>query len=158
MKNNLLIFFNHKKNVSLALPVNNLRLTFVFLKLTSFFYQTQSLEFFAYQQRKLAQLTTCSVLYLTHLSRNLNLFSLWTPNHFYSSCEDLFFNFWWMEREVFELTGVLFFFKTDTRNLLLEFGNFYKPLLKQFPVYGFVDFFYSPLINNLRQFPISIQL
>ena len=74
------------------------------------------------------------------------------------SIERLFYNAEWLEREVMELLGIAFFCKYDTRNLLLEFTNIFKPLLKSYPSIGFFELFFDMLRQIFKHFRISIQL
>lgn len=74
------------------------------------------------------------------------------------SAETLFYNFWWLEREVSELSNVSFLNKSDVRNLLLEYSNVTKPQLREFPSIGlfelYFDFIYQTMVQvfNSTQF------
>lgn len=46
--------------------------------------------------------------------------------------------------------GLLFFFKTDSRKLLLDYSKIEHPLLKDFPSEGLQDVFYDLLDNQVR--------
>lgn len=152
LKNNLVVFFKKNRTPYLFTPPESLRFLLLHLKNSSVLNPIQSLDFFSYQDSLSTTHLLCYVFFLPNLGTSLTLLTTagrsktWIP-----SIEDLFFNFWWLEREVSELSGVFFFSKGDSRNLLLEFGNFSKPLLKQFPVFGLVEFFFSSLTNSLVQ-------
>lgn len=45
--------------------------------------------------------------------------------------------------------GLLFFFKTDSRKLLLDYSKIEHPLLKDFPSEGLQDVFYDLLDNQV---------
>lgn len=55
----------------------------------------------------------------------------------------------WAERELSEMYGVLFYNKTDTRKLLLDYSKTENPMLKDFPSEGFSDVYYSLLENQV---------
>jgi len=48
-----------------------------------------------------------------------------------------------LERETGEMFKILYLLKTDTRRLLLDYSKQENPLLKDYPVEGFSDVFYS---------------
>jgi len=48
-----------------------------------------------------------------------------------------------VEREISEMFGICFSGKKDNRRLLLDFSFIGNPLLKSYPVTGFVEVFYS---------------
>lgn len=75
-----------------------------------------------------------------------------------TSVASLFSNYWWLERESSELLGVNFEFKFDSRNLLLEYTNVLKPLLKFFPSIGFFEFFFNCLLSRLVSYYPSVQV
>ncbi len=49
----------------------------------------------------------------------------------------------WLERETGEMFRISYSKKTDTRRLLLDYSKTENPLLKDYPVEGFNDAFYS---------------
>lgn len=64
----------------------------------------------------------------------------------------------WLEREMSEMVGVFFSFKNDTRNLLLEYTNVFKPLLKNFPSFGYFELFFDTLKQHMIHKNTSLQL
>jgi NADH:ubiquinone oxidoreductase subunit C len=62
------------------------------------------------------------------------------------SIENAFLNSNWPERELIEFFGVEFFFKKDTRNLLLDYTFVGNPLLKTFPTEGYEELYFN--FNN----------
>lgn len=60
-----------------------------------------------------------------------------------SSIEKKFKNANWLEREVSEMYGLNFFFKKDTRTLLLDYSKNDHPLLKEFPSEGYSELYYD---------------
>ena len=73
------------------------------------------------------------------------------------SLDNLFFNCWWLEREVSEMLGYRFYYKKDSRNLLLEYTNVFKPMLKFFPVIGFFELFFSMIAQTIIHKAPTIQ-
>jgi NADH-quinone oxidoreductase subunit C len=59
------------------------------------------------------------------------------------SLHNLFLNSCWVERELFELSGINYFNMLDSRRLVTDYGFTGNPLVKKFPVIGFVETFYS---------------
>jgi NADH-quinone oxidoreductase subunit C len=49
----------------------------------------------------------------------------------------------WLEREAFDLFGVLFIYNKDLRRILTDYGFRGYPLRKDFPLSGFIDLFYD---------------
>ena len=59
-----------------------------------------------------------------------------------TSSELVYSGMWWLERELSELLGFFFENKSDSRNLLLEYSNSFRPLSRAFPVAGLFEIFY----------------
>ncbi len=66
------------------------------------------------------------------------------------SVDRYFLNANWLERESSEMYGVFFFFKRDTRKLLLDYSKVENPLLKDFPSEGFYNVFYNFFFNQVN--------
>ena len=64
----------------------------------------------------------------------------------------------WLEREMNEMVGAAFLFKKDNRNLLLEYTNVFKPLLRKFPSFGYYELFFDTLKQHLVHKNTSLQL
>lgn len=60
-----------------------------------------------------------------------------------SSIEKLFKNANWLEREASEMYGLNFFFKKDTRTLLLDYSKNEHPMLKEYPSEGYGELYYD---------------
>lgn len=73
------------------------------------------------------------------------------------SLENLFFNANWTERETAETTGIFFSNKVDSRNLLLEYTNIFKPLLKLYPTVGFFEIFFDIIRQHILHRDVSLQ-
>jgi NADH-quinone oxidoreductase subunit C len=55
-----------------------------------------------------------------------------------------------LEREVHEFFGIFFYLNKDLRHLLLDYGFKGFPLLKDFPLSGFVDVIYNDNIKKIN--------
>ena len=47
------------------------------------------------------------------------------------------------------MVGFYFKYKNDSRNLLLEYTNIFKPLLRFFPVCGFFELFFNSITQTI---------
>ena len=71
------------------------------------------------------------------------------------SLESIFLNANWLERELIEFFGATFYFKKDTRNLLLDYTFVGNPLLKSFPTEGYEELYFN--FNNYSLSYISAE-
>jgi len=62
-------------------------------------------------------------------------------NENFLSCTSLYSSGNWAEREIYEFFGLLFVLNKDLRHLLLDYGFIGFPLLKDFPLSGYVEVF-----------------
>ena len=65
------------------------------------------------------------------------------------SVSKLFKSVSWLEREIWDLFGVKFIFHIDLRRILTDYGFLGHPLLKQFPLIGFIELRYDDSIFNI---------
>lgn len=130
-------------SLNIYITTESLKYFFLQFRLSSFFYNNQSIELLTYQY----QYTNVTILVYIYFNclflRYFKIFTLLSTNSVLYSIDMLFFNFWWLEREVSEMHGVVFFQKMDTRNLLLEYFSILTPLKKHFPVYGLYELYYN---------------
>jgi NADH:ubiquinone oxidoreductase subunit C len=56
----------------------------------------------------------------------------------------------WLEREAWDMFGIIFYGHTDLRRILTDYGFSGHPLRKDFPLTGFEEISYIDYIQNLR--------
>jgi len=65
------------------------------------------------------------------------------------SLNNLFKSVAWLEREIWDLFGIKFMYHNDLRRILTDYGFLGHPLLKQFPLIGFIELRYDDSIFNI---------
>lgn len=85
------------------------------------------------------------IYYFYTLKTKIMLFTTFNNNNLskVSSVDKIYKSASWLERETGEMFRVSYEQKTDTRRLLLDYSKSENPLLKDYPVEGFNDAFYS---------------
>lgn len=106
---------------------------------TFFFKKNRLLPFYSYYflntKTRLTLISTCS-----NSSKTIQ------------SIDTIFKNAGWLERETSEMYGIYFLWKTDVRKLLLDYSKNDAPLLKDFPVSGYQDYFYNILEDTVSYY------
>ena len=76
------------------------------------------------------------------------------------SVVSLFRSVQWSEREVFDFFGVFFYFNSDLRRILTDYGFKGFPLRKDFPLSGFIDIYYDDTFKKIcyRNLSLSQEL
>jgi len=105
--------------------------SFNFLKRVDFSLKNRILLFYVY--------------YFYTLKTKLLLFTTYNNNSLSKipSIDKLYKSASWLERETGEMFKISYEQKNDTRRLLLDYSKTENPLLKDYPVEGFNDAFYS---------------
>lgn len=85
------------------------------------------------------------IYYFYTLKLKIILFTTYNNNKLYkiTSIDKLYKSASWLERETGEMFRISYSNKIDTRRLLLDYSKQENPLLKDYPVEGFNDAFYS---------------
>lgn len=142
---------------------------FMHIRLASWFYTSQLVDLFAYEtpgvisnEKRVFGVNTIKVYNFSSMlqqSRFLFFIKI-TPKtnlNKTTSISDLFLNAWWLEREMSEMSGIVFGGQRDSRNLLLMYGDSSTPFIKSFPSIGTRELFFDSTVDHLIQTPVSIQ-
>lgn len=70
---------------------------------------------------------------------------------FVPSISDLYMSAMWVERECWDMFGILFSGHSDLRRLFTDYGFIGYPLRKDFPLTGYFEIFYSDLMQRIRK-------
>jgi NADH:ubiquinone oxidoreductase subunit C len=157
--------------------------TALHMRFSSLFFSTQLVDMFAYDlpmsSQKFSSINTPSlkegVLGLTDSIVVYNYHHLFSQDRFFLFCVDspkkglftsfnlssiseLFPNASWLEREVSELSGVIFANKKDLRNLMLQYGDTTVPFQKASPSIGYKEMFYDSLNDFLVETLVTVQV
>jgi NADH:ubiquinone oxidoreductase subunit C len=54
-----------------------------------------------------------------------------------------------LERELFDLFGIKFIYHNDLRRILTDYGFIGHPMLKLFPLVGFIELRYDDIISKI---------
>ena len=116
-----------------------------------------------FESRMENQLQSSVVVYNFHSTLNHDRFFIFAVDSKFRfggmhSISDLFFASNWLEREVSELHGISFFWKKDTRNLMLQYGDSSQPFQKSEPTIGFNELVFDPVKDTIINNPVSLQL
>jgi NADH:ubiquinone oxidoreductase subunit C len=75
---------------------------------------------------------------------------------FLESLTCLYSGIGWLEREVFDLFGIVFKNNLDLRRILLDYGFDGHPLRKDFPLTGYWDLYYDDVLMNIQHIPLML--
>jgi NADH:ubiquinone oxidoreductase subunit C len=152
---------NYKCNldfIHILIKYNSYTILYLNLRLCSIYYYTQSLDNYSYKLIFSKINIIVNIIFLTTLQSTLLTYIIIKKNGLINSLENIFYNFWWFERELNELSGIYIKNKRDSRNLLLEYNNVYKPMLKEFPSIGIYELYYNFIYQSLTHIKLSVQI
>jgi len=131
-------------DLSISVPRNSLVSLATYLKLSSNLNYDMAVDAFAIDSPQNRYRFT--ILYLLQSSLNNNrimIITKSTDNYAVLSLQNIFPAFNWAEREIWDLTGILFIKHPDLRRILTDYGFVGHPLRKDFPVSGFWEANYA---------------
>jgi NADH:ubiquinone oxidoreductase subunit C len=73
-----------------------------------------------------------------------------------SSLNDIYSSSIWLEREVWDMYGIIFFGNNDLRRILTDYGFKGHPLRKDFPLVGFLELTFDVLTKTLKYIPVEL--
>ena len=175
----LYLFYTKKTfyNISIVIPSNILYYTSLHIRFSSLFFSTQLVDMFAYDipTSNNMEVGDTPSLSVSEPITVYNYHHLFSQDRFFffcnepvkpkgstifsiSSISELFPNASWLEREVSELSGVIFSNKKDLRNLMLQYGDTTLPFQKSSPSIGYKEIFYDSLNDFLVESPVTVQV
>jgi len=72
------------------------------------------------------------------------------------SLKNIYLNSSWMEREIWDMFGIIFFNHGDLRRLLTDYGFEGHPLRKDFPLNGFIEINYDVIKKRIVYIPSNL--
>lgn len=152
------ISFIELLTVNCFISIEYIKFFFIHFRLSFFFFLMQSVELLSYSVISVNNNVILYIYYNLFFHKYFKLYTIYNFNsNLVFSLETLYYNFWWLEREVSEMHGITFLYKYDTRNLLLEYFSIFKPLKKQFPSFGLTEIYYNIIYFFTIQPLISLQ-
>lgn len=166
-------FLEQQKQELLLIPYSINYFTALHVKFSTPFYSSQLVDMFSYEKpfskktpntgiSNLEQSPLAIILvYNFHnllTQKRLFIFSLkQNKKLLYKTISEIFNNANWLEREVSELYGLIFEGKSDTRNLMLQYGDSFNPFQKFFPSIGIKEMFFNIITDFLMEWRVHCQ-
>lgn len=72
------------------------------------------------------------------------------------SLNNIYLSSIWLEREVWDMYGIIFFGNNDLRRILTDYGFKGHPLRKDFPLVGFLELTFDVLTKTLKYIPVEL--
>ena len=79
-----------------------------------------------------------------------------SENEEISSIETIFNNAVWFQRETYDMYGILFKNTKDLRRILTDYDFEGFPLRKDFPLTGFTELQYDPILQKIIKIPVNL--
>lgn len=156
----------YKKDITISIKINkknnDFLNIFIFLKNHYFFYYKQLADLTAIDY--LGNISRFSLFYnLLNINKNNRIFVKYDIflenkefiNNIYS-LNNIYFSSIWLEREVWDMYGIIFFGNNDLRRILTDYGFKGHPLRKDFPLIGFLELTFDVLTKTLKYIPVEL--
>jgi len=99
----------------------------------------------------------CFLISLLSIFSNKRVFiKFLTSSMYLTSLTSYFKSAPWLEREIWDLSGIFFSNNSDLRRILTDYGFQGYPLRKDFPVTGFVEFRYNDMLKRIISLDLSL--
>jgi len=132
-----------------------------FLKLNCYFYCVQLLDFIIIDNLELSKNTVYRYEYiyvLVSLIYNIRIFirGFIKAFSFLHSIISIFNSANWLEREAWDLYGIIFINHIDLRRILTDYGFIGYPFRKDFPLSGYVELRYDDILKSVVSEPLEL--
>ena len=122
-----------------------------------FFKKIQLLEILNIEFTKFNKLFNLLQYKLVSPLYNSEFFISYYPQNFTQiSLTSVFCSSLWLEREVYDMYGIIFLYHPDLRRLLTDYGFLGYPLQKSFPCIGYKELFYNYNFFKVSWYNINI--
>lgn len=156
----------YKEDITISIKINKENINFLyffkFIKNHFFFYYKQLTDLTAIDY--LNNISRFSLFYnLLNINKNKRIFIKYDiclkNKEFINniiSLHNIYISSVWLEREVWDMYGIIFFGNNDLRRILTDYGFKGHPLRKDFPLVGFLELTFDILTKTLKYIPIEL--
>ena len=148
------------KSINIFIANDNSLKILKFLKLNCFFICKQLLDLIIVDRLELnkSNLRFEYIYVLNSVNYNLRIFvrGFIKPFSFVLSAINLFNSLNWLEREAWDMFGIIFVGHTDLRRILTDYGFVGFPFRKDFPLTGYVELRYDDILKSVVSEPLEL--
>jgi NADH:ubiquinone oxidoreductase subunit C len=156
----------YKEDITISIKIDKKNKDFIYifncLKNHFFFYYKQLSDLTAIDY--LNDISRFSLFYnLLNINKNKRIFIkydiLLENKEFINNIDSLhnvYLSSIWLEREVWDMYGIIFFGNNDLRRILTDYGFKGHPLRKDFPLIGFLEITFDVLTKTLKYIPVEL--